>query len=37
MKKGDSIEFHFRVVFHKGNEKQAKIAEQFKAYAKLKK
>lgn len=32
---GQSITFHYRVLFHKGDEKKGKIAEAFAAYAKL--
>ena len=34
LKKGKSITLKHRVIFHKGDEKAAKIAEVFKAYAK---
>jgi hypothetical protein len=34
LKKGKSITLRHRVIFHNGNEKQAKIAEAFKAYSK---
>ena len=34
MKKGDSFTLRYRVIFHKGNEKDGKIAEAFAEYAK---
>ena len=34
---GDSITFRYRVLFHKGNAKEAKIADAFSEYAKTKK
>jgi hypothetical protein len=34
MKKGESFTLRYRVIFHKGNEKDGKIAEAFAAYAK---
>jgi hypothetical protein len=34
MKKGDSFTLRYRVIFHKGNEKDGKIAEAFAAYTK---
>lgn len=34
---GQSISFHYRVLFHKGDEKEAKIAEAYARYAKEKK
>ncbi len=33
-KKGETLKFRFRVIFHKGDEKQGKIAEAYEAYAK---
>jgi hypothetical protein len=33
LKKGDSLVFRYRVILHKGNEKDAKIADQFQKYA----
>ncbi len=30
---GESITFSYRFLFHKGDEKEAKVAEAFKAYA----
>lgn len=34
MKKGDSFKLRYRVIFHKGNEKDGKIAEAFANYTK---
>jgi hypothetical protein len=34
MKKGESLTFRYRVIFHKGDEKEGKIAEAFAKYAK---
>jgi len=34
MKKGDSFSLRYRVIFHKGDEKQGKIADAFAAYTK---
>lgn len=34
MKKGDSIALRYRVIFHKGDDKEGKIAEAFAAYTK---
>jgi len=34
MKKGDSFSLRYRVIFHKGDEKQGKIAEAFAQYTK---
>jgi hypothetical protein len=34
MKKGDSFKLRYRVIFHKGNEKEGKIAEAFANYTK---
>ena len=34
LKKGESLTFRYRVIFHKGDEKQGKIAEAFAKYAK---
>jgi hypothetical protein len=34
MKKGDQFTLRYRVIFHKGNEKEGKIAEAFAAYTK---
>ena len=34
MRKGDSFKLGYRVIFHKGNEKDGKIAEAFAEYAK---
>ncbi len=34
LKEGDSFKLHHRFIFHKGDEKAAKIAEAFEAYAK---
>lgn len=34
MKKGDAFTLRYRVIFHRGDEKQGKIAEAFAAYAK---
>lgn len=34
MKKGDSFKLGYRVIFHKGDEKQGKIAEAFAEYSK---
>jgi hypothetical protein len=34
MKKGDSFSLRYRVIFHKGDEKQGKIAEKFAEYTK---
>lgn len=34
MKKGDSFTLRYRVIFHKGNEKDGKIGEAFATYAK---
>jgi hypothetical protein len=34
MKKGESFALRYRVIFHKGNEQDGKIAEAFAAYAK---
>jgi len=34
MKKGESLTFRYRVLFHKGDEKQGKVAEAFAKYAK---
>jgi hypothetical protein len=34
MKKGESLTLRYRVIFHKGDEKQGKIAEAFARYAK---
>jgi methane monooxygenase PmoA-like len=34
MKKGDSFSLRYRVIFHKGDEKQGKIAEAFAGYTK---
>jgi hypothetical protein len=34
MKKGESFKLGYRVIFHKGNEKDGKIAEAFAEYAK---
>jgi hypothetical protein len=34
MKKGESFTLRYRVIFHKGDEKEGKIAEAFAAYAK---
>ncbi len=36
LKKGKSITLRHRVIFHNGNEKQAKIAEAYKAYSREK-
>ena len=33
IKKGDNITLRHRVIFHLGDEKSAKIAEAYKAYA----
>lgn len=33
LKKGESVKLRHRVIFHRGDEKAAKIAEEFKAYA----
>ena len=35
VKKGDTLKFRFRVIFHKGDEKTAAIADAFGQYAKL--
>jgi hypothetical protein len=35
--KGESMKLRYRVLFHKGDEKQAKIADAFAEYAKVKK
>jgi len=32
---GQSISFYYRVLFHKGDEKEGKVAEAYKAYAEL--
>jgi hypothetical protein len=34
LERGKSIEFHYRVLFHKGDEKEGRVAEAFAAYAK---
>jgi hypothetical protein len=34
LKKGESLTLRYRVIFHRGDEKQGKIAEAFAAYAK---
>ncbi len=34
LKKGESLTFRYRVIFHQGDEKQGKIAEAFAKYAK---
>jgi hypothetical protein len=34
LKPGESLDFHYRVIVHKGNEKTAKIAEQFTEWTK---
>ncbi len=34
MKKGDSFKLRYRVIFHKGDEKQGKIADAFASYTK---
>jgi hypothetical protein len=34
LKAGTGIKLHHRILFHKGDEKQAKVAEAFEAYAK---
>lgn len=34
LKQGESLKLRYRVIFHKGNEKDAKIAEQFEKYSK---
>jgi len=34
LKKGESLTFRYRVIFHKGDEKQGKVAEAFAKYAK---
>jgi len=34
MRKGDTFTLRYRVIFHRGDEKQGKIAEAFAAYAK---
>ena len=34
MKKGDSFKLRYRVIFHKGDEKQGKIADAFANYTK---
>ena len=33
LKKGESVMMRHRVILHRGDEKQAKIAEAWKAYA----
>jgi hypothetical protein len=33
LKKGESLHFHYRVLLHRGNAEQAKVAEVFKAFA----
>ncbi len=33
IKKGEELLFRYRVIIHSGDEKAAKIADQFKAYA----
>jgi hypothetical protein len=37
LKKGESFALRYRVIFHRGDEKQARIAEQFAEYAKAQK
>jgi hypothetical protein len=34
LKKGERVKLRHRLIFHKGDEKAAKIAEAFEAYAK---
>ena len=34
LKKGESLTFRYRVIFHKGDEKEGKVAEAFAKYAK---
>jgi hypothetical protein len=33
LRRGESIEFHFRVIFHEGNEVQGRVSEEFAKYA----